>query len=267
MMTTALVQLAKRIVPPWGRRAVRRMLHYTAQSPRIYSSAEVWTDSGRPDCETGWRDDAIPAQQLQAFAPLLDDLRAGRPRVDFVALSAAVAAIEIADPLIVEVGCSSGWNVEVLRNLLHRPFRYIGFDYSAAMLALGHRSYPDAHFALADAAALPMRDRSCDVALSGGVLMHVLSYRRAIEETVRIARNWCIFHTVPVLARHPTTILTKEAYGSRVVEVVFNEAELLAMFKENRLVLRHRFDNLPHNYLDSIIGEPVTAYTYLCEKI
>ena len=60
-------------------------------------------------------------------------------------------------------------------------------------------------------------------------------------------------------------MLTKTAYGSRVVEVVFNEVELFALFAACELLVRHSFVNISHTYLDEVLGEPIESRTYLCE--
>src|SRR5690606_6001917 len=155
-------------------------------------------------------------------APLLEEARRGRPRVDFEVAARAVEATGLARPSILEVGCGSGYYSEVLRLLLPRPAAYVGLDYSPSMLARARRAYPDERFLRGDARALPLADGSFDVVLSGASLMHIVEYDRAIDESVRVARGWCIFHTVPVLERRGTTLLRKRAYGEPVVEVVFN---------------------------------------------
>jgi SAM-dependent methyltransferase len=213
----------------------------------------------------GWKDPSVAAKQQAAFNPVLDALRQGKPREDFTALAAAVERTQIRDPLIVEVGCGSGWNSEVLERLLDRPVRYVGMDYAHTMVALGKRTYTSARFVTGDATALPFHDAACDILLSGTVLMHLLGYRRAIAESRRVSRRWCIFHTVPVVHARPTSRLKKRAYGSPVVEIVFNEQELQELFETNQLALRATFPSIRHAYLDDLLSEPVQAQTYLCE--
>src|SRR5207245_7604366 len=119
--------------------------------------------------------------------------------------------------------CAAAGNAEVLTKLWDRPFRYIGMDYSPAMIALARRRDSQRPYLVGDATALPLRDRSCDILLSGTVLMHLLGYQAAIQESRRVARRWCIFHTVPVVTKRPATILNKFAYGSAVVDIVVTE--------------------------------------------
>lgn len=256
-----------KVLPVGVRLALKRWL--VPDRPReqgipISTGCEVLRGGVPPELLRGWQDPLAAERQDSAFAPLLREMREGRPREDFAALAGAVRLTGAVDPLIVEVGCGSAWNAEVLAHLWKRPFRYVGVDYSQAMLSLARRHDPQRLLAAGDATALPFRDKACDILLSGTVLMHVLDYRRAILESRRVARTWCIFHTVPVVEKRPTTTLKKFAYGIPVVEVVFNADEFRALLEQHGLVLREVLPNIPHEYLSEIMCEPVTARTYIC---
>ncbi len=216
-----------------------------------------------PELLEGWRTRAVAGRQWAAFAPLLKQLHAGYPREDFVALAAAVKATCADDPLVVEVGCGSGWNSEVMTTLLGRWIRYVGIDYAPAMLSHGKRHYPDLPFVAGDASYLPLCDGACDILLSGTVLMHVLGYREAIMESRRVTRQWAILHTVPVMQTRPTTVLSKEAYGQPIVEIIFNEGELLALLSQAGLAVVEVFDSIPYD-LRAEIGEATSTKTFLC---
>ena len=188
-----------------------------------------------------------------------------RPRVaGFQPTGDKITGLE--DPLIIEVGCGSGWNAEVLTYLLGRPIRYIGMDYSKAMVDLGKRCYPDMPFVVGDATQLPLRDKACDILVSGTVLMHLLRYSEAMAESRRVARRWCIFHTVPVVQRRPTTIMRKFAYRSPVLEIIFNEPELLGLISDSGLVVRNTLESMSYEIAD-VLGERAMTLTYLCEVI
>lgn len=212
----------------------------------------------------GWSDPSLPQRQLEAFQPLLEKMREGFPREDFTALAAAVHATGTQHPFIVEVGCGSGWNSEVLTHMLGRSVRYAGIDYSLPMVALGRKTYPHVPFATGDATALPLKDVCCDILLSGTVLMHLLEYRKAIEESRRVAGRFCIFHTVPVVQKKATTFLEKSAYGERVTEVVLNESELLSLIQSNGMRVHETYPSVPHDFLSDLLGEPVFSRTYCC---
>ncbi len=257
----------KSILPPMLLNIVR---HLRATSEKPTSTDYEVIDALVPDRVSellkGWTSPIIPQIQQAAFDPLLRQMRAGNPRQDFVALATAMNMIGLANPLLIEVGCGSGWNREVLACLWKRPFRYVGLDYSPGMTDLGKQRYPDTKFAVGDATCLPFQDGACDILLSGTVLMHLLGYQQAIWESCRLTRQWCIFHTVPVLQHRKTTILSKKAYSQPTIEVIFNERELYRLFEQNRLVVRKVIDSMPYN-LESVLGEPTFNKTYLCQKI
>jgi hypothetical protein len=95
--------------------------------------------------------------------------------------------------------------------------------------------------------------------------MHLIGYQQAIQESQRVTRRWCILHTIPLVKQRPTTVIRKLAYGSPVVEVVFNIEEFLQLMEASDLVPRQVLENIPHEYLDRLMGEPVAVRTYLCE--
>jgi ubiquinone/menaquinone biosynthesis C-methylase UbiE len=255
---------ARRVLPVGTRRALKRWLGLDYE---VISGCEILLDDVHPKLLLGWKDRRVAERQDTAFAPVLQQMREGRPREDFTALAAALRLTAATDPLIVEVGCGSAWNAEVLTTLWSRPFRYVGMDYSPAMIARARRRDAERPYVVGDAAALPLRGRSCDILLSGTVLMHLLGYQAAIQESRRVSRRWCIFHTVPVVTKRPTTILKKFAYGSPVVEIVFNANEFPSLLRNSGLRLRDVLDSLPHDYLNGVLGEPITARTYVCEII
>jgi len=262
-----LKHAGRMLLPAGARRALRRRLienEESHQAGAVSYGYEIIEGEISPDLLRGWQDPAVAERQHRSFAPLLRQMHRGKAREDFVAVATAVQMTRLEDPLIIEVGCGSGWNSEVLKQLLNRSVRYIGLDYSPTMTTLGKRCYPDAQFVVGDAMALPLQDGACDILLSGTVLMHLAGYREAIQESRRVARRWCIFHTVPIAQKRPTTVLKKFAYESPVVEVVFNEAELLRLIESSGMVVRQRLENFRYD-LSDILGEPTLNCTYLCE--
>ena len=70
---------------------------------------------------------------------------------------------------------------------------------------------------------LPYPDNAFDIVFNGVSLMHIIDYPAAIREAARVARRYCIFHSVPVFDDYRTTYLSKYAYGAPVVEIVFGK--------------------------------------------
>ena len=212
----------------------------------------------------GWQVPDVAKRQHAAFTPLLQQMRAGNSREDFSALAEAIRLTQMDNPLVVEVGCGSAWNKEVLEKSLHATVRYVGLDYGVEMLKTARATYSGIVTLVGDAVVLPFRNESIDILISGTLLMHLMSYQKAIEESRRVSRRWCIFHTVPLLQIRETTVLRKDAYGQPTREIIFNNAELHAIFTANGLRVRAAIDSLPYD-LQPLFGELTVTKTFVCE--
>jgi SAM-dependent methyltransferase len=257
------VNIARRWIPSpiwrWLRRLLRGSTHSSASYSVIDSPEEV-------SAGIGWTDPLVALRQHESFVPLIEELRKGRPREDFVALANAVRTTGATNPRILELGCGSGWNYLVLQLLWGEHFGYTGLDISAGMIDLAKHSYPLAIFVVGDATNTPFRDGEADVVISGTLLMHQPDYSAAIRECRRLAANWCVFHTVPVMRHRPTTYLKKLAYGQPTVELVFNEEHLRSEFVKAKFDVVGSWESLGYN-LRPVLGEPTHTRTYLCRSI
>ena len=256
------MRLLRRVLMWLGRSATDQ--HSQVAGRRISDRYELATGTMYSRDLDGWHQQRVAFDQHRAFAALLEAMRSGNIRRDFQAAADAIGWTGLDNPLIVEVGCGSGYNAQVLSYLLHKPIRYIGLDYSQAMVTLGKEVYPLIPLLMADATALPLPDNACDILFNGGALMHILDYTKVVQESHRVSRRWCIFHTVPVLQQLETTVLKKLAYGGPVVEVIFNESELLELFADSGLQVRRILENITYD-LHSVLGEHTTTRTYVCE--
>lgn len=213
---------------------------------------------------TGWKDPSIPTKQRPLVQSELSQMYDGDiPRV-YQAAADAVRATGMLNGRIIEIGCASGYYYEVLRHLLRQDVHYIGIDYSPSLIAQARQVYPHVPFLIADATRLPLVENGCDIILSGGVLLHVPRYDVAIRESARTAKHWCIFHRVPVKPSAPTVFFSKRAYGVEVVELVFQEGELLGLFRAAGLTLAREF-TVVAGRLEGI-AEDVLTKTYVCRK-
>jgi len=213
---------------------------------------------------TGWHDDLTVARQDAAYRALIEQMRGGQPRQDLRVAAEAIGRTALSNPLVLEVGCGSGYYGEIIPHLLGRPLRYVGLDYSPAMIRLAHERYPDRPFVTGDATSLPFANSSVDIVLNGVSLMHTLPYETAIAEGSRVARAWCIFHTVPLVRRRPTVTLRKDAYGEATCEVIFNEGEFRHLLSTAGLRVRHVLESIPYD-LSAVLGERTVTKSYVCE--
>jgi SAM-dependent methyltransferase len=210
----------------------------------------------------GWQDPSIPRLQRNLVEGELANMRAGRaPRVYTVAADALQAA-DLRDPSVLEIGCASGYYSEVFRHMVDAKLRYTGVDYSSALIGEARATYSDVPFAVADGSRLPFCDEAFDVAISGCVLLHMPEYAASIRETFRVTSSHAIFHRTPVVATGDTTWLRKRAYGVEVVELVFNEDELRALFAASGAEVAMTWEVERHQLPG--IAEAVRVVTYLC---
>lgn len=212
----------------------------------------------------GWHEAGVVEWQWQAYQKLIRKMYAGEARADLRSAAEAIRLTGLEDPLILEVGCGSGYYEEILSHLLGKPLRYVGLDFSPAMVLVGRQHYRDLRLLSGDATALPFGDGAFDIVFNGGALMHIFDYEKTIAESRRASRGWCIFYTVVVREQGPTTVMRKQAYGGPTVEVVFRERELLEMFERAGLRVRSVLEGIPYN-LEKVLGEPTKPRTYVCE--
>jgi ubiquinone/menaquinone biosynthesis C-methylase UbiE len=250
-------------------RIIRRIRRYISGTPEAGSSSAYEVidaaEAARASLD-GWFDRSVAERQDAAFTKLIAAMEEGRPRRDLTVFAEAIRATGVERGTLLEIGCGSGYYSRVLARLVGPGIAYTGLDYSEAMIELARERYPDVAFVVGDATALPFGDASFDIAVNGVALMHIPDYAAAVAEARRVARSWCIFHTVPVLARRATTFLRKNAYGSPTIEIILNEDELLGIFAARGLAVRRVIESLPYD-LSAVLGESTTTKTYLCEAI
>lgn len=202
-----------------------------------------------------WQDAAIPMRQYEACVKSeLADLRNGKPCAPFAALAKCLRKLPIgctaSRPKLLDVGASSGYYSTVLHELNFRC-EYQACDSSPAFKDMAEWLYPGIAFDVADAAKLPYESNSFPIVLHSAVLMHSLRYPQLIREAARVASRYVLFHRTPVRLNKPTAFFEKLGYGCRMLEIYFNENELLALFTANGLELFHTeciFWDAAHHY-------------------
>ncbi len=216
------------------------------------------------DLRNGWRDPNIPRAQR---ALVNDDLRKmyfGFPSLVYQTAARAVARTNLVDPLIVEVGCASGYYSEVLSHLCGGTVNYVGLDYSFPLVSQGKGVYPYLPLINGDACHLPFGNSVCDILFSGTVLLHVPDYESVIAESARVSKQWCIFHRTPIFEIAATAAFSKFAYGARAVEYAFNRDELFRLFKRHDLEVIETYPI--EQYTLPGVSETAQMKTYLTRK-
>lgn len=208
-----------------------------------------------------WQDKAIPASQRGLVQLELEQMYAGYPRPHFSALAELIRPIVKDGSSILELGCASGYYYEILEYLMGRRIDYTGVDYSEAMIEMARGFYPRPRFFAADGKSLFFPDHQFDLVISSSVLLHVTEYRRHIEETCRVARNWIVAHRTPVCRKGPTRRMAKQAYGVETVEFCFNEQEFLQLF------LRQGFEAVAGSVIIASPDSDEYMISYLLKRV
>jgi len=218
------------------------------------------------ELSSSWMDEEVPEQQRALVNREIELYRTGHPVPAFDALVDILKSnIEgLADKSLLEIGCSSGYYSEVL-SYKGGVASYRGCDFSPAFVRLARQTYPSIQFDVEDATSLSYGSDSVDIVISGCCLLHIYDYQKAIAESARVARGFVVFHRTPVLHRSGPAFYKKKAYGVEMMEIHFNEQELLKIFRTNNLGVVDINSRLspPINTRDDIL----IYKTYLCRKL
>jgi SAM-dependent methyltransferase len=107
-----------------------------------------------------------------------------RPRLNLPALVLRLAGLRGGET-VADVGCGNGAYLAELARRGHTG-PVLGLDLSAGMLGAARGRVPRARLAVADAAALPVRDHTSDLTLAMHMLYHVKEPPAAVRELRRI---------------------------------------------------------------------------------
>ena len=235
-----------------------------AQPPSLSDVYQVLDQPIPAAPDEAWHSSDVSEWQEAAYTSVLSEMRKGSVRIDLAVAATAVQKTGLERPSLLDIGCGSGYYSEIFDFLLKGTVDYTGIDYSEAMVTLARCRYPQGRFQQADATALPFADNSFDIVFNAASLMHIPDHKAAIAESARVARRFCIFHTVPLLTTRPTTYLRRLLCGRPVLEVVFNQSELMALFTQSNLLPQSAWESHPYN-LEPLLGEPTRSLTILCE--
>jgi ubiquinone/menaquinone biosynthesis C-methylase UbiE len=216
---------------------------------------------------SGWKSGRSAAWQQSAYDRLLQQMSRGEPRLDLRIAAEAVDEVGLAYPTLLEVGCGGGYHSAILASLCRCEPQYRGSDFSSEMIEAARERFTGVIFEQADTTALPYASDAFDIVFDGVSLMHILDYRRAIEEVARVARSHAIFHCVPVFDDgHKTQYLFKFAYGEPVTEAVYNREELESAMTSAGLEIRRSWNALQYDVFP-VVGSHSHGRTYLCRKV
>jgi 2-polyprenyl-3-methyl-5-hydroxy-6-metoxy-1,4-benzoquinol methylase len=213
-----------------------------ASTPVSYGYSSINLTDVTPAMTNAWKDDSIPEKQRELVEQELKQMYSGKVLPHYKALADILQPVLTPDASLLEIGCASGYYLEILQHLLKQKINYTGVDYSDPLISMAKRFYPQGKFFVADGANLFFSNRKFDVVISSCVLLHVPNYREHIFESVRVADQYVVAHRTPVCRQRPTQYFKKFAYGVETVELLFNEDEILREFTTNGLTLINQIE-------------------------
>ena len=206
-----------------------------------------------------WKNETLPRSQAKLTQKQLianyQDVAPMNALVDIM------KKIPLNNPSLLEIGCSSGYYSEVFEKA-GMKLTYSGCDYSKPFIDAARARYPKLDFKVSDATSLDYTEKEFDIVISGCCILHIVDYKKAIQEAARVSRGFVIFHRTPVVARRATTYAIKKGYGVEMLEIFFNEDELFEEFRKNNLSVEAT--NTHATFEVDLLGEPVLMKSYLC---
>jgi 2-polyprenyl-3-methyl-5-hydroxy-6-metoxy-1,4-benzoquinol methylase len=213
-----------------------------------------------------WKSTDLPSRQRILVDQQLMRYRNGKKVDVFNIIVSALKDLRLSEsevPLL-EIGCSSGYYSEVFK-IAHLPIKYSGCDYSESFIQMAQSIYPSVDFSIEDATSLTYPDSSFDIVISGGCLLHIPEYQKAVFETARVAKRYVVFHRTPVVFGMPEQWYRKKAYDIETIEIHFNEQEFLELLNRNNLTLLKSY-TVHELRTRGSIKRGTAVRTYVCEK-
>lgn len=222
------------------------------ESARIYGEVQVVqipeTAVSREELRSlseNWKEQSIPELQRKVVDAELGNLHRGIISPVYSSLIDTLKQIPLSEFILLDAACASGYYSEVIRVLDKRRIRYIGSDYSPAMVETAQRHYPDQRFEVQNLTALSYSEKSVDVLLISGVLEHIPDYEKAIGEACRVASRHVIIHRLPFTDREENEYTLGSQYSIKTPRIYFSRKLLLAEMAKHHFSLRHEQDTYP----------------------
>jgi len=232
--------------------------NYSALNPSDHNKIDRLSSS--------WKNKKLPVEQRKLVDHQLQLYKQGNSIDVFDIFVDSVNSLPNLRPhsLLLEIGCSSGYYSEICE-FANLPIKYTGCDYSDSFVELAQSIYPSIDFKVCDATSLEYEDKSFDIVVSGCCLLHIPNYIKAVQESVRVASSYVIFHRTPVVLGAKDQWYKKNAYGVETVEIHFNENGFISLLKEQGLSLIKTYTISEDLSATNSFGRAVR--TYVCQRV
>lgn len=223
------------------------------KGPISTNYVQVSEEEARQQYEAGlrdaWTDASLAEKQWEVVRPELELARTGRPLLTYKAAVDCLRKVGAGERTILDVGAGCAHYADMIA-IAKLPFAYTAFDFNPAFQNHATARIPGLRYDLGNATKLPYKDGAFDIVFHSAVIMHMMDWKVAIGEAVRVSREWVLLHRTPIVLAKPTRYYVKEAYGVPCVEIHFWEADLIAAVREAGLKIAHT----QHLFMDGQYG-------------
>jgi ubiquinone/menaquinone biosynthesis C-methylase UbiE len=202
------------------------------------------------------------SRQHKAWEKLIKNSNYGN-RKDISALAKSLKKINLRDWTIIEVGCGSAYNKNLLFEI-DKTINYLGLDSSLSALQYARKLDINNRLIQGTSASIPLKDNSVDIVLDGAALIHILDWRASVEDYARVSKKFIVLHSI-TLTNEKTTLFSKYAYGAKVYEIAFNREELASTLFNLNFKLTSVESGEAYN-LNPYLGINTSSETWLLER-
>jgi SAM-dependent methyltransferase len=143
--------------------------------------------------QSAWQHPGTPALQDVVSRHQISEFLEGRVDPVFVQCIEAVKLVAKDATTYLDLACGGGYYSVIVRRTAP-SLKYVGADYSAAMVEKARENYPGVDFLVQDATNTTFDDRSFDAVMLSGALEHIPNYEKAIAELCRVADKYIVLH-------------------------------------------------------------------------
>jgi len=151
---------------------------------------------------------------------------------------------------VLDTACNMGHFIGALRNRGYTA-AYSGVDITPHFIEQARRLLPDERFEIGDIRALTQPDRSVDLVMCVGVLMHLPEIHQALGHVFRIARKYVMVSAFG----SPAETFTRHDPEKGFLNFFFAQQGLLDAFPEDWTVIDQKSFKLPNDREDELIHQ------------
>jgi SAM-dependent methyltransferase len=167
-----------------------------------------------------------------------------------------VLSLEGSHQEMLDTGCHIGHFIEELRRRGYSK-RYVGLDITPQFVERAKARLPQERFEIGDVRELPFPDRSFDLVLCVGVLMHLPEVKSPLAEVFRIARKHVLLSTYG----SRTTTYSQHDTQKGFLNYFYAKSDILAEVPHDWQLVEYKEFERPHRPNNSLISQYLLRFS------